>query len=451
MQVNIEDISTVKKNIHFEIPSKDVDKELDKAYKELKKNASIKGFRKGKIPRAVLESRFGKDVHADISPRMIQEAFVEMLDEHKFEVLGEPKFTPEKPLIEAGKDFVFNIELEIRPELEEIEFKGLELKKNLYRVTDEEMNAQLNMIQKNFSTKETITEERPVKGSDFVLIDYQGFVDDQPFDATPKVENYVMAIGGKALPEVFSTKLTGVIPPHELEIEAVYPEDEANEALRGKTVLYKVALKEIQEEILPALDDELAKKLGSYTSLDELKKTISDNLEKGIEKRVQQELSEQIYEQLLEKYQFEVPDALVESELKGIIAEAQQSFAQNNVTLEQVGLSEESIRDMSKDVALQQAKRHLVLGKIIDQEALELSEEDLNALYESMGVAMGGTADAIKNFFDKSPQQFEYVKYYELEKKATRLIIDEANVVDVEPEIEDNVAKSPDVEADSGE
>ena len=106
---------------------------------------------------------------------------------------------------------------------------------------------------------------------------------------------------------------------------------------------------------------------------------------------------------------------------------------------------------MSKDVALQQAKRHLVLGKIIDQEALELSEEDLNALYESMGVAMGGTADAIKNFFDKSPQQFEYVKYYELEKKATRLIIDEANVVDVEPEIEDNVAKSPDVEADNGE
>ena len=451
MQVNIENISTVKKNIHFEIPSKDVDKELDKAYKELKKNASIKGFRKGKIPRAVLESRFGKDVHADISPRMIQDAFVEMVDEHQFEVLGEPKFTPERPLIEAGKDFVFDIMLEIRPELDEIEFKGLELKKNLYRVTDEEMNAQLNMIQKNFSTKETVTEERPVKDSDFVLIDYQGFVDGQPFDATPKVENYVMAIGSKALPEIFSTKLTGVIPPHDLEIEVAYPEDETNEALKGKTVLYKVLLKEIQEEILPPLDDELAKKLGSYTSLDELKKNITDNLEKGIEKRVQQELSEQIYEQLLEKCQFEVPDALVESELKSIIAETQQSFAQNNVTLEQVGLSEETIRDMSKDVALQQAKRHLILGKIIDQEALELSEEDLNALYESMGVAMGGTADAIKNFFDKSPQQFEYVKYYELEKKATRLIIDEANVVEVEPEIEDNAATSPEVETVKGE
>lgn len=451
MQVTIEDKSTVKKNIHFEIPSSDVKKELDKAYRELNKNASIKGFRKGKIPRSVLERRFGKDVHADISPRMIQEAFVEMLEEHKFDVVGEPKFTPEIPLVAPGEDFVFDVALEVRPDLGEIEFKGLEIKKSLYPVTDEEVNAQLEMIRRRLSTKETVTEERPVKSSDFVLIDYEGFVDGEPFEATPKVENHVMAIGSKEFPEAFSTKLTGAIPPHELEIEVIYPEDDANEMLKGKTVLYKVQLKEIQEEVLPPLDDDLVKKLGSYASLDELKKQITDNLEKGIERRVHQEMSEQVFEQLLEKYQFEIPDVLVEAELESIVMEAKQSFANNNMTLESVGLSEEKIREDSGDVAEKQAKRHLLLGKVIQQENLELTDEDLNTLYENMGAAMGATPEAAKSIFEQSPQQLEYLKYYELEKKAINLIIDSGNVIEVEPETEKESADAEPVTAENSD
>ena len=434
MQVTIDDKSTVNKNIHVEISSSDVLKELNKAYKELNKTASIKGFRTGKIPRTVLERRFARNVHADISSRLIQDAYAEVVKENQFDVLATPIFTPEKPEILPGKDFVFDIALEVRPKLETIEFKGLELKKNMYQVTDEEINAQLGMIQRNLAVKEPVTEERPVKESDFVLIDYQGFVDGTPFNATPKVENYVMPIGSNMLPEAFSTKLIGAIPRQELEIEVVYPDNGTNTELAGKTVTYKLLLKEIQEQVLPPIDDTLAEKLGNFETLDELKKTITANIQQGINRRIHHELSEQIFTHLLAKNEFEVPNILVEPELDGIVADIEQNFKQKNITLEERGLSPESIREKYKGVAEQQARRHILLAKIIDQEKIGLNDEELEAVWQAMGNAMGETVDAVKALSKKNPQHFENVKYYELENKAAALIIANSKITEVDPE-----------------
>ena len=247
MQVNIEEKSSVKKVIHIEIPQKDVAKELDKAYRELKKTAEIKGFRKGKIPRKVLESRFGKDVHADVAPRLIQEAFSKVLEENDLNIVGGPQADP--PDLDPKADYVFDITVDIRPELDDVEFKGLELKKVTHEVSEDEVDAQLYMIRKTLAKKEPVKEERPAKAGDFVLIDYEGYVDGEPYDKTPMVENYVMAIGSNVLPKEFSEKLTGVIPEKALDIEVVYDESEANKDLAGKTITYKVTLKEIQEEM----------------------------------------------------------------------------------------------------------------------------------------------------------------------------------------------------------
>ncbi|SLM30259.1 Trigger factor [Desulfamplus magnetovallimortis] len=444
MQVNIEDVNTVKKHIHFEIPCEDVKIELDKAYKELNKTASIKGFRKGKIPRKVLESRFGKDVNADISARMVQNAFVEVAENNDYEIIGKPVFNPETPVIEQGKDLIFDLDFEIRPQLDDIDFKGLELNKNLYRVTNEEIDVQLKMIQRQMSTKEVVTEERPVKSSDFVMIDYEGFVDGEPFSATPKVENYVMSIGSKALPEAFSEKLTGSMSGQELEIEVVYPEDDKNKEIAGKTVLFKVLLKEIQEQVLPPIDDELAKKLGQYETLEDVKKVIAKNLQMGIETRVHQEMSEQIFQQLLDRCQFDTPDALVDAELNAIVAETEQNLAHNNLTMEELGFTVESIKERSREVAEKQARRHILLGKIIKQENLELNEEEIEKLCISMAYAMGATTEVVKALLQESPQQAEYIKYTELEKKAVNLIIDNSTIIEVTPEIEGQSASIDD-------
>ena len=172
---------------------------------------------------------------------------------------------------------------------------------------------------------------------------------------------------------------------------------------------------------------------------------ILDNLKKGYEQRIHQELSEQIFTVLLEKNNFEVPDALVDSELKGIIAETEQAYAQKNVKLEDVGLSKEALSSQYRDVAEKQARRHILLGKIIEQENLELTDEELEAGYAEMAVGMRATVDAVKNFFNMDPRQLEYYKYTQLEKKAVRLIIEQGAITEVVPE------KEPEKETDQVE
>ncbi len=431
MQVKIEDQSSVKKVLSFEIPKAKVTKELTKAYNELKKNADIKGFRKGKIPRKVLENRFSADVHADVAPRLIQEVFVEAVKEHDLNVVGGPKLDP--PELAPDADYVFDITVEVKPELADVEFQGLELEKTQYEVADAEIDSQIYMIQKTMAKKEPVTEARPVKDSDFVLIDYQGFLNGEAFDPTPKIENYVMGINQGALPKEFSEKLIGAIPVQDLDVEVAYADDFHDDTLKGRTILYKVSLKEIQEEILPEADDELVKGLGKFETLDEVKASIRDNLEKGIEQRVKHEMSEQIFLKLLEKIEFEVPEVLIEGELNGIIAETEQAYAQNNTTLEELGLSKDTMKIKYRDVAEKQARRHLILDKLITQEKLDLTEEELDASFEGMAQAMNASKDAIKNYFNMDPKQLEYYKHTQLEKKAVDLIIEKGSVTEVEP------------------
>lgn len=431
MQVKIEDKSSVKKVLSFEIPKEDVAKELNKAYNELKKKADIKGFRKGKIPRKVLENRFAKEVHADVAPRLIQESFIEAIQEHNLNIVGGPQTDP--PELNPDDAYTFEIAVEVKPELEDIEFQGIELEKAKYEVSDSEIDAQIHMIQKTMAKKETVTEARPVKDTDFVLIDYEGFLDGEPYEKTPRIENYVMGIGQGTLPKEFSDKLVGCVPVQDLEIEVVHADNHWDEHLKGRTIIYKVTLKEIQEEVLPEINDDLVKGLGKFETLDEVKTSIQENLEKGYAQRVKHEMSEQVFQHLLGKYEFEIPEALIEGELNGITAEAEQAYAANNTSLEEAGLSKEKLRTQYRDVAEKQARRHLILDKIITQEKLDLTEEELEKSFEEMAQGMNASVDAIKNYFKADPNQLEYYKHTQLEKKAIDIIIEKGKVTEVEP------------------
>jgi trigger factor len=448
MQVKIEDKSAVKKVLYFEIPKEKVAKELDKAYNELKKKADIKGFRKGKIPRKVLENRFSKDVHADVAPRLIQDSFIEAIQEHNLNIVGGPQLDP--PELNPDSDYVFDITVEVKPELPEIDYKDMALEKNRYAVSDAEIDAQIHMIQKTMAKKQKVTESRAVKTSDFVLIDYQGFLNNEPFEPTPKIENFLYKIGQDSLPEAFAEKLTGCVPVQEIEVEVVYPEDHPDENFKGKTILYKVTLKEIQEEILPEINDDLVKGLGNFETLDQVKDSIRENLEKGNAQRVKHELSEQIFQHLLEKYEFDVPEAMIEGELNGIISETEQAYSANNTSLEEHGLSREKLSEQYRDVAEKQARRHLILDKIITQEKLDLTDEEMDKSLEEMARGMNATVDAIKNFFNMDPKQMEYYKHTQLEKKAIDLIIETSQVTEKDPEtdVQDTSVSDPETDVE---
>lgn len=433
MHVNVEDISSVKKTLHIEVSAEDVKSELDDAYKTLKKTAKIKGFRPGKTPRSVLERMYRKDVNADVSSKLIQASFVEALRETALDILGTPDIKP--PELQSGKPYAYDAVVEIRPELADVDFKGLDLKKTIYKASDEELEVQLKMLQKNMSSQKTVEEDRPVQEGDFVLVDYEGFKDGEPFAETGLTKNFTMKIGDGQISRELDDKLIGMTSGETREVEVTLPDDYFNDKLAGLTITFKVKLNEIREQVLPEINDELAKKMGKYETLDELKKAIRENLQQGYDKRSEQEMNEQIFKALISQQEFEVPEILIQAELDNIIAEAERSFSYYNKSFEEMGMSRESLAVEYRDTAEKQVRRYLILNKIIQQEKLEVSDSDLEKGYQEMADSFKRPVEEIKQFYRQNSDKLEDFKHSLLEKQAFRLIMKESTITEVEPEI----------------
>ena len=435
MKVTVEDVSTVKKVLHFEIPAEKVVSELDDAYKTLKKTAKIKGFRPGKAPRSTLERLFRKDVHADVTSKLLQETFIEAIRDNKLNIIGNPQIDP--PELEATGPFHYAATVEIPPEIDDFDFKGLSLEKTLYKASEGEIEAQLAMLQRNLAEKKSIEEERELKADDFALIDYEGSKDGRPFEETARTENYTLKIGNGQITKEFDEALTGMKKGETKEFTITFPEDHFNEKLKGLEISFTATVNDIMEEVLPEINDDLAKKLGQFKTLDELKSAITDNLKSGYEKRTEQEMNEQIFKALIEKTDFELPDAMVNIEMEGIINEATQSFAQHNINMEQLGMTPESLQEKYRETAENQVRRHLLLNKLVDQESLTVSDDDVEKAFQEMADTYNQPVEGIKGYYSQNKDKLDIFKHTLLEKNALKLIIDKSDVKEVEPKTEE--------------
>lgn len=441
MQVTVEDVSSVKKKLLVEIPEEQVTRELDKAYAKIKKSAKIRGFRPGKAPRSVLERLFKKDIHADVSSRLIQESFFEAIQENDLRIVGTPQIDP--PAIEAGQAYRYEAAVEISPPIDNIDFKDLTLKKARYTIGDEEVETQLKMLQKRLGHLKPIEKERPLEDGDFALIDYEGFKDGKPFDQTTKTEKFTLKMGDGQILKAFDDQIAGMKPGEEREISVSFPEDYFNKSLAALDIGFKVMLHEIREEQLPEIDDEMAKDAGKYETLEELKTEIRKNLNEGYEKRTEQELNEQIFQVLIEKISFELPETLVKYELEGIVKEAERTFAYQNQTMEGLGLDRQEFAEKYRETAEKQVRRYLILNKIIEQEGLKLADDDLEQGFEEMAASFNQSVEEIKTFYQQKKDKLDFFKHALLEKQAIKLIIDSNQI----EEIEKTAIENPDAAA----
>ncbi|MEN8247015.1 MAG: trigger factor [Thermodesulfobacteriota bacterium] len=431
MKVNVEDVSSVKKTLHIEVSEETVVKELDDAYLQLKRNAKVKGFRPGKAPRSVLERVYGKDVRADVLSRLIQSSFADAIKETELKIIGRPNVDP--PEFEGKGDYVYDATVEVRPELEDVDVKGLALTRTNYKAGDDEIDIQLQALQKNMAKQEKIEEDRPAAKGDFVVIDYEGFKDGASFSETALTENFTLKIGEGHIAEAFDDKLVGMNAGDDREIKVDFPDDYFNEKLQGQSIDFTVKLHEIKAEKTPELDDAFAKSLGPFETLEDLKNVIKDNLTQGYEKRIEQELSEQIFEALISKSEFEVPEVMVDFELENIISDMERSFQYQNRSMEEVGLTREKLSEQYRSIAEKQARRQIILSKVIEQESLELADEDLEKGFADMAASVNQPAEQLKAFYDQDKEKLEFFKHALLEKQAIKLIIDNGNIEDVEP------------------
>jgi len=445
MNVTVEDQSAVKKRLTVEVPQDRVRREVDAAFRDLNKTAKVKGFRPGKVPRSVLERKFGKELRADVASQLIQESFVEALRETRLAMVGTPDIDP--PELHEDRPFVYVAAMEVQPELKDFAIGDLPLRKQRYRVTDEELEAQMQLLRRNLARLEKLETERPVQNGDMVLIDYEGLKDGRPFSETQRTEDFALKVGeGKIHPGI-DAGLVGMLPGAEKEVVVEFPADYGNDKLAGQSIAFQVRLKEIREEKLPALDDELAKQLGPFETLAALRGKITENLEKGYQRRVEQELNEQVFTALIAQQAFEVPESMVAYELEGIIAEAQQSFAYHNLDMDQMGLTREKLAEKYRDTAVRQVKRHLILGKIIDQEGLALNDEVLQKGLQEMADNFRQPLANIQRYYEQNPEKLDIFKHALLEKQAIQLIIDRSRIEEVDAELEKPAAPAGGAEA----
>jgi trigger factor len=432
MQVTVEDISSVKKTLRIEISREEVAREIDKAYGEIKRSAKIKGFRPGKTPRSVLEKMFKKDVLADVSSRLIQTSLIDAIQEKELRLVGRPDLVP--PELDAAQAYAYVATIEVTPPIADIDFKGLALRRSTYQVSDEEVNAQLKMLQKNLAKLQPIAESRPARDGDHLMITFEGFQGGKPCADTPRTENFTVRLGAGAVLKEFDAQLTGMAAGASKEFPLTFPADYQKKSLAGQTLDFHVTVNEIREEILPEIDDELAKRAGRYDTLDALKQEITANLRQGYDKRVEQELNEQAFAGLLARTSFEVPETLVEAELDGILEEAERSFSYRNTSLEDMGLTRESIKEKYRETAVKQVKRHLLLGKLIEQEKLGVEEPEVEQAMVQMAASFQQPIDHVRRYYRENPEKLDYFKHALLEKKATRMIIDGSAIEDVAPD-----------------
>ncbi len=441
MKVNVEDVSTVKKILHIEIPEKEVAREWEKAYNTLKSTAKIKGFRPGKIPRSILERRFGNEIRAQVSGQLIQDSYGNALREAEVMPLGEPII--ERKDLEKGQSYHYSATIEVRPQIAELQVRGLELKENWHTVTDEEIESQLKILQKRSAKLRTVDEKRPCENGDIVIIDYEGFKDGKPFAPATKTENFQVQVGSGRILEDFEQQLLGMVAKATKEFPVRFPDDYYNKDLAGLELNFKVQLKEIKEELLPDIDDQFARQLGEYQTLEELKEAIKNNLERGYEAQSKRQLREDIVDMLIEQSDFQLPEGLVKAELSALMADTRNAMMQRGMSFDGSDRTEEALYERCRPIAEKRVREYLLLQEVIEQEGIALTDDVLDRAYEELAEVMGQPVDTIKQFHGNYRDGYEVFKQKTLEKQAIRWITEHAHI----QRIEDDKKVSPRVES----
>ncbi|MDY0131227.1 MAG: trigger factor [Desulforegulaceae bacterium] len=438
MQVTVEDHSSVKKTLHIEISEDEVKKEMDSAYGDLRKNVKLNGFRSGKAPRSVLEAKFGNDVKEDVISTLVQRGFLEAAQNNDFAIIGQPEFKDIESF-DGKSAYKFDIVIDVKPEIKDIDYKGLELKKPKYEFSEEEVDLQLEMLRKNLSKKIPVEEARESVEGDLIEVNVHGTIDGEavpPFDG---IKGRRYRLGNKLFSEGFDKEVLGMKAGETKTFDLEFPEDYHTDSVKGKTLSMTVELGVILEEQLPELDDEFAKDLGNFETLEDAKKEIRSNLKQGYDKRSEQELNEQIFEQLIKRADFELPENLVNMELDQIINEAERSFEANGTSLEMIGKTRESLKEDYKGIAEDQVRRHLLLDAVVNQEKLEISDQELEEGFEELALNFNQQAEFIRGFYNENPDKLDLFKHTLLEKKALKLIIDSNDVSEYIPsEVEES-------------
>jgi len=377
---------------HFavEIPEENFEEALQKAYLKNRHRFNIPGFRKGKAPRKIIEMNYGKEIFYEEAINLIlPDAYTEAIEELKLEPVDAPEVDIEE--IEKGKPIIAKFEVVVKPEVKLGDYKSIEIEKVEYNVTDEHIEEELRIVQER-NARILDAGDRPVKEGDILTIDYAGFIDGEQFPGGT-AEGQQLEIGSGQFIPGFEDQLVGKNKGEEVEITVTFPEDYHVEDLKGKEATFKVKIHEIKEKELPELDDEFAKDVSEFDTLEEYKQSIRERLEKDFKHKEEIDNENNLLEKVMEICEVDIPDVMIENQLENELKEFDYRMRMQGLNLEQylqfTNTTLDSLKAQLMPMVAKRVKGDLVLEAIAKAENIEVSEEDIDKELEKMAESYG--------------------------------------------------------------
>ncbi|MBI2379054.1 MAG: trigger factor [Deltaproteobacteria bacterium] len=445
MKIEVETIDRVTKRVAIEVPWDLVKAELDLAYKGLGRRVKVKGFRAGKVPRNVLERMYREAVEREVVQRMVDDSFRKAVEEKELFPINRP--VVESTLgLKSGEPLKFAARVEVKPEVEATNYNGLEVVRKIRDITDEEVDKELEGLRQKASTIEPVIGRDTILSRDLATIDFFGFVNGETFKGGKGI-NYTVEVGGGTMIPGFEDKLLGMKIGEHKEFTLTFPSETGPEEVRGKDVEWKVDLKEIKKKILPDLDDEFAKDLGSFDTLEELRKSIRDNLRTRALARAKRQVQSKVLEKLVESHGIEVPPVMVERQLDFLLEEIRRIAEQNK----DPGMTEalRRLREENRGVAAKQVAGMLLLEAVARQEKLEVSEDEVAGRLNEIARENKMSAKQVKATLQKDGR-FDSLVYDMRQAKALALLVDKAKITDELISAAEDVDNDEDEDEDHG-
>lgn len=425
MSVQVEKLEKNMAKLTIEVSAAEFEKALEDAFLKNKNKISVPGFRKGKVPRQMVEKMYGPEIfYEDAANALIPDAYSKALDECEEDIVSSPEIDVTQ--IEKGKSFIFTATVALKPEVKLGKYKGVKVEATEVTVTDEEVDAKIEKERENNARTIEVT-DRPVKDGDMTVLDFEGFVDGVAFDGG-KGENYPLTIGSGAFIPGFEEQLVGAEIGKEVEVNVTFPEDYQAEELKGKAAVFKCTIKEIKEKELPALDDEFASEVSEFDTLEEYKKDVKETLTIEKEKAARDAKEAAVIDAIIADSDMDIPEAMVTTQQKQMIDEFAQRMQMQGLSMEQyfkfTGATLDKMMEQVKPQAETRIKSRLVLEAVAAKEGIEATEEDYEEEIKTMAEVYQMEPDKIKEMLPE--KSVKGIKEDIAVKKAAEFVVNNA-------------------------
>ena len=418
--------------LQFSIDAETFKAAVNNAFKREGKKYAIPGFRKGKAPRHMIEKMYGSDIfHYDAVNDLFPEAYEAAVKEAKIDVVGRPD--PEVVSMSEADGVVLKVKVAVKPEVELGEYAGLTVTKEAKNVNEADVDAEVKLMQDR--NGRLLTREGAAENGDTVDIDFEGFVDGKAFEGG-KAEHYSLVLGSGSFIPGFEDQVVGHSAGEEFDVNVKFPEEYGAAELAGKDATFKIKLHEVKYKELPALDDDFAKDVSEYDTLDELKDSIRNNIKTNLDKQAEQKVENDLMDQVIANMKADIPDAMVDSRIDELVQDFEYRISQQGLKLadylKYMGMNIEQFRAQFKEQADKQVKMRLAMEAIVAKEGITASDEEFEEEVKRIADAYKMEADKVKSIVDAAAVKADLAI-----NKAIDFVKEKANVVTAEPKEEE--------------